>query len=139
MICVLDVSGGIEVVLDRKQSKTIEPYLQDADQVISPDLYVAESSNVYWKYVYSKQMDESTAEKALEYTLELVDLFEPSDSLFREAFGLSCRQTSHPVYDSLYLVLARRNNAVLLTLDTRLADDCRKLSIKTAPLGRGEG
>jgi predicted nucleic acid-binding protein len=133
MICVLDVSGGIEVILDRKRKKDIEQYLQNADHVISPDLYVAETANVYWKYVHFKQLNEATAEKALEYTLELVDLLEPSESLFRESFGLSC-QMGIPVYDSLYLVLARRNNAVLLTLDTRLADACRTLSIKTAPL-----
>jgi len=132
MICVLDVSGGIEVILDRKRRKKIEPYLQDADQVISPDLYAAETANVYWKYVHFKQMDEATAEKALEYTLELVDLFEPSEALFREAFGLSC-QIGNPVYDSLYLILARRNNAILLTLDSRLSDACRQLSIKTTP------
>ncbi|MBN2244352.1 MAG: type II toxin-antitoxin system VapC family toxin [Candidatus Aminicenantes bacterium] len=63
-------------------------------------------------------------------TLELVDFYEPSSSLFREAFGRSS-QIGHPVYDSLYLVLARRNNAILLTLDTKLADACRTLSIKT--------
>lgn len=138
MICVLDVSGGIEVILDRKRRKEIEQYLQDADQVISPDLYVAETANVYWKYVHLKQLAEAICEKALEYTLELVDFFEPSTSLFREAFGLSC-QIGNPVYDSLYLVLARRNNAVLLTLDTRLADACCKLSIKTAPQGMRKG
>jgi len=134
MICVLDVSGGIEVIIGRKRKKEIEQYLQDADQVISPDLYVAETANVYWKYVHFKQLDELTCETALGYTLELIDHFEPSDTLFREAFGLSC-QIGNPVYDSLYLVLARRNNAILLTLDTRISDACRNLSIKTSPLG----
>jgi predicted nucleic acid-binding protein len=36
----------------------------------------------------------------------------------------------HPVYDTLYLVLARRNNAVLLTQDRRLAELGRLLDIE---------
>jgi predicted nucleic acid-binding protein len=34
------------------------------------------------------------------------------------------------VYDTLYLVLARRNNSTLLTMDRRLAVLARKLEIE---------
>jgi predicted nucleic acid-binding protein len=66
----------------------------------------------------------------LERAVGLVDTFETSLDLYREAFSLSVDQL-HPVYDALYIVLARRNNAVLATLDRRLADLALKLHIRS--------
>ena len=43
---------------------------------------------------------------------------------------LSCT-ADHPIYDIVYLVLARRNNAFLLTLDQRLAKLAQKFSLRT--------
>jgi len=50
---------------------------------------------------------------------ELVDVIEPDRHLQVEALALVCH-LDHPVYDCLYLALARREAAVLLTADQRL-------------------
>ena len=68
-------------------------------------------------------------EQAVEQVMGLPDRLEPSSTLNVEAFVLASRHR-HPVYDALYLVLARRNNAVLLTLDRRLAALARQLEIE---------
>ena len=38
----------------------------------------------------------------------------------------------HSIYDMIYLVLARRNNATLLTMDQRLVASAEKAGVNTA-------
>ena len=68
-------------------------------------------------------------EQALEQALSLPDRIEPCSALHLEAFALACRHL-HTVHDALYLVSARRNNAVLLTMDRRLAALAGQLDIE---------
>jgi len=55
----------------------------------------------------------------LRTTAELVDHLEPDRSLQAEALALAIR-LNHPVYDCLYLALARREAATLVSCDQRL-------------------
>ena len=48
-----------------------------------------------------------------------MDLIEPDRHPQAEALALACH-LDHPVYDCLYLALARREAALLLTADQRL-------------------
>ena len=50
---------------------------------------------------------------------DLVDVIEPDRHVQVEALALACH-FDHPVYDCLYLALARREASVLLTADQRL-------------------
>jgi len=50
---------------------------------------------------------------------ELVDRLEPDRHLQAEALALACH-LNHPVYDCLYLALARREAASLISSDRRL-------------------
>ena len=50
---------------------------------------------------------------------DLVDRVEPDRHLQAEALALACH-LDHPVYDCLYLALARREAATLITADRRL-------------------
>ncbi len=46
MIVVLDANAGIEVSLDRAKADSIRNFLDQADRVITSDLYKAETTNV---------------------------------------------------------------------------------------------
>ncbi|WP_168442731.1 type II toxin-antitoxin system VapC family toxin [Pontiella desulfatans] len=87
--------------------------------MIAPDLFASEVANVFWKYHAFQNMPMEHAEAAMELALELPDSLADVRELYTEAFAMACR-TRHPVYDMLYLVLARRNNALLLTRDGAL-------------------
>ena len=50
MIVVLDSSGAIEFILNRPHKKSIESLLLKSDRVIAPDIYISETSSVFWKY-----------------------------------------------------------------------------------------
>ena len=118
MIVVLDASAAIEVVLKRDASMVLRKAIEDADYIATPDLYVAEVSNALWKYA-SLASEELPPAGLLDDALALPDEYVSARELCREAFAFSV-QHRHPVYDSLYAVLARRHSAVLLTVDRRL-------------------
>ncbi len=129
MIIVLDASAAIEVVLRRKRASVFGQNILDADWVISPTLYVSEVSNVFWKYHQYHNLPIEECEKGLVHALSLPDEFSDDRDLCLEAFSLSCI-TQRPVYDMFYLVLARRHNGYLLTMDRSLRQVAKKQSIR---------
>ncbi|MCK5680529.1 type II toxin-antitoxin system VapC family toxin [bacterium] len=133
MIAVLDTSAAIEIVLQRNFAKKLAKYVTDADWVITPNLFISEITNTIWKYQRFANLPYSACEKALEQALALPDDFIDELDLYREAFKLSC-SLNHPVYDILYLLIARRNNGLLLTLDKKLSKIAIKCSVETGEL-----
>ncbi|MDF7798835.1 type II toxin-antitoxin system VapC family toxin [Pontiellaceae bacterium B1224] len=119
MKVVLDTSAAVDLVLHSSEREAEHKLLAEAKWVIAPTLYISEVANVFWKYHAFQNMPMEQAESAMELALELPDSLTDVRELYTEAFAMACR-TRHPVYDMLYLVLARRNNALLLTRDRAL-------------------
>ena len=128
MIIVLDASAAIEIVMQRNSAEDLSKYILKADWVIAPNLFIAEVTNIIWKYQKIAELPYNTCEKYLEHALDLPDNFINELDLYREAFKTSCT-LNHPVYDILYLIIARRNNGTLLTMDKKLKKTARKCSI----------
>jgi len=119
MIAVMDASAAIEIVINGRNSGGLLAWIRKADTVLAPDLYVPEITNAFWKLSRQPGFGETRCLESIETALQLVDHFESTLSLYREAFDLSYR-FHHSVYDMLYVSLARRNAAHLLTLDRKL-------------------
>ena len=130
MIAVLDASAAIEIVMRRKSGDRLSKYVIAADWVIAPTLFISEVTNTVWKYQKLADYPYNSCGKALDQALAIPDDFINELDLYREAFKLSCT-LNHPVYDMFYLVLARRNNGKLLTLDQQLITAASKYSIET--------
>lgn len=128
MNVVIDASAAVGLVLGMPGTEIFTPFLEQATVVSAPDLYVAEVANAIWKYHKADLIPMARCEQILEQAVSLPDRFESSSTLCLEAFALACRHL-HPVYDALYLVLARRNNASILTMDRRLAALAGQLEI----------
>lgn len=131
MIAVLDASAAVGVVLCQPRAERLMEPLEAASLVLAPDLFVSEVCNVFWKYRTADLLDQQQADRALSRSLALTDRLEPAFACYQEAFALAVRH-QHPFYDALYLVVARRNNALLLTLDQRLAALATTLDIEVA-------
>ncbi len=119
MTIVLDTCAAVEVVLGRAQSTELSELLAQAEWVVAPDLYISEVSNVFWKYHRFENLPFQDAEEKLEQSINLVDDFVSTRDFYKEAFMFSCL-VGRPVYDSMFLVLARRLSARLLTVDQKL-------------------
>ena len=125
---VLDASAALRVVLDADCSPSLLDSLEAAEAVYAPSLFVVETANALWKYVGAKQASEEEARRLHRDARALVDRFVPDAELFPEALIAAARH-KHPVYDVLYVLLARRNGAALATMDKRLAALARRLEV----------
>ncbi|MBF0244832.1 MAG: type II toxin-antitoxin system VapC family toxin [Planctomycetes bacterium] len=131
MIAVLDACAAVECALGESSASKSMILLKEAEWVIAPDLFIAEVANTFWKYHSFSEMSKIEAEERMTKAMDLVDDLFDSSVMAREAFSLAV-DMKHPVYDALYLVLARRHDAVLLTSDKKLKVIASKLSISLA-------
>jgi len=129
MNIVVDASAAVGLVLALPGTGIFTPLLEQAALVTAPDLYIAEVGNVLWKYRKTELLPMERCELLLEHAISLPDRIETSSALYQEAFALACRHL-HPVYDAIYLILTRRTNATILTMDRRLAMLAGQLEIK---------
>ncbi len=126
---VLDASAALHVVIRSERAVSMIPHLQVASIVTAPRLYCSEVANGLWKYVKFGELSRGDAVTRLEEALSLIDTFECDESLAVEALGTAvCCQ--HPVYDALYLTLARRVAGVLMTQDHRLSEVARQSGVE---------
>ena len=130
MIVVLDASAAVELVLQREHSVQIGEKIIGADWVIAPNLYISEITNVFWKYQKLVDYPYDECEKNIDQSVALPDEFMAEIDLYREAFNLGCK-LGHSVYDMMYLVLARRHSAILLTVDKKLVASATKSGVRT--------
>ena len=130
MTGILDASAALRIALSKAESERLVEYLESADHIVAPDLFIPEVTNAFWKYHRFEGLAIEHCEFLLENTLNLIDEVLDTGSLYKEAFALSCK-IQHPVYDAFYLIAARRLNGILITSDTRLKNIAEQLSIKT--------
>jgi len=128
MIAVIDASAAAEIILERQSSIELVDLLNDAEWVIAPSVYIAEMSNVFWKYQSFTNLSQADCETHLDNAIDLPDDLVNDKELYREAFKLGCT-LDHSIYDMLYLVLARRHNATLLTMDKKLLKDAEQSGV----------
>lgn len=128
MISVLDVSGAIQIILQKEKHEIFNDKIKESSWVIAPDLYVFELSNVIWKYYKAKTITHEESIQFLEDGINLIDDYIDASELWKEALGEGIRN-NYSIYDMYYSVLARRNGAILITNDGPLADICKELKI----------
>jgi predicted nucleic acid-binding protein len=130
MTIVLDANAGIEISLVREKSAMLSQFIEKSAKVITSQLYKAETTNVISKYVKGGYLNKDEALEKLSFCDGLIDEFFDISDHKEEALIESIR-LNHSAYDFLYLVLARRNGARLITLDKKLRELCVKCGIET--------
>ena len=128
---VLEASAAVRLTMRLDGALPLAETLGDADLVLAPTLYCAETANAIWKYVRAGQLDTLVAVTRCEESRQLVDHFVADCDLQIEALALASQQ-GHPVYDCLYTVLARRHAAGVISRDQRLIELLLKVGIRTA-------
>jgi predicted nucleic acid-binding protein len=128
MIIVLDVSGAMEILLQKEKKEKYEDMYKQGSWVIAPDLFIPEISNVLWKYNRANIISHDECIQFTEDGISMVDDYIDAQELWKEALGEGIKN-NHSIYDMYYLVLARRNDATLITNDSRLIDFCKKFKI----------
>jgi len=119
VIVVLDSNAAIEVVLKRAKGKVFRELLESSEKIMSSEFFRIELANVVRKYYQGKFITRAECGKILELSENLIDEFVPIKENHREAMNEAIR-LGYSAYDMLYLTIARRFGAVLITLDQTL-------------------
>jgi len=127
---VLDANCAVEIALNKPEGDRLKVLLNESEHVLAPDLLIPEFVNALWKYHQFNQLSLSVCDQAMDLLPVLVETFVPSQELYREAFALTRAQQTRASYDMFYLALARRENAVLLTLDATLKKEAKRAGIR---------
>ena len=116
---VVDASALVRIIEGAEAAAPLQEAVLKADLVLAPELMLTEVANALWRLQRAGQLEVDGLQRRLSRAVELVDVIEPDRHLQAEALALACH-LDHPVYDCLYLALARREAAVLVTADQRL-------------------
>ena len=87
--------------------------------LVAPDLIIAECANVAWRRVRDGLVPTEQAEASLNALPDWFEELTPAAELHRNAFRIA-RALDHPVYDCLYIALAARAAAPVITADKAL-------------------
>jgi len=131
MIIVLDSNAAIEIVLNREKGKAFRTLIESSEKTISSDFFRIETANVIRKYYRGNYIKKDDCHKLLRLSEELVDEFVPIAANNLEALNEALR-LDYSAYDMLYLTIARRTGATLLTLDGPLNRIAKSEGIETA-------
>lgn len=132
MRTVLDASAAANIILRTDLAPALIEKLKQSHLVIAPTLFHSEIANTLWKYVRFGELDKDTALARYAEAIGLVDIFEADEQLATEALSAAIRY-NHPVYDTLYAILARRHSCTVLTVDKKLIALIRQLDESMIP------
>jgi predicted nucleic acid-binding protein len=128
MIVVLDVSAAIEIILRKEKLELFNSTYSKASWVIAPHLYISEITNVLWKCHKAKMLSHDDCIQYVQDGIDLIDDFVDAIDYWKESLAEGIKN-NHSIYDMYYAVLARRNDATLITNDGALAKVCKTLKI----------
>lgn len=132
MKIMLDASAAIPAALGHEPGPAILGIVARASLVIVPDIFVAEVTSGLWKYVNAGRFSIDHAIIRLRRTLDFVKRRELTQDLAEEVLQEAAARR-HPVYDMFYVVLARREGAVVVTLDKRLRKLLEEMGLPVQP------
>lgn len=132
---VLDVSAALAIVRKTPEGQGLMRLLFTDERIIAPQLFCSEAANSAWQFARLGNMGQGEAAVMLRRAVALVDRFESDGSLVTEALSLAVTE-KHPVYDLLYVVLARRTGSTLFTLDKKLQRLCVRYDVNCVDLAK---
>jgi predicted nucleic acid-binding protein len=122
--CVVDASVAIKWFLPEIHAADARRLLTGEFEMLAPDLIYPEVGNVLWKRVRSGEITEEEALAVL-HSFGAIDLsISPSWPLAAASLVIAC-ESRRTVYDSLYVALAIRERAPLITADERFFNALR--------------
>ncbi|MDR1248297.1 MAG: type II toxin-antitoxin system VapC family toxin [Treponema sp.] len=134
MITVIDSNAAIEIVLKWEKGEVFRQYIESSEKTIISEFFRIEVANVIRKYYKGNYIKKEDCHKLLELSENLIDEFVPIAENNLEALHEAMR-LDYSAYDMLYLTLARRTGAALMTLDGPLNKIAEKEGIETVRFG----
>ena len=116
MTVVVDASIALKWVLQEEGSEAAEKLLEQ--DLAAPSLWLLEAGNALWRRTVREELTPSEAAERLAELASAPVASVPLEEDLPEALRLAV-QLNHPVYDCLYLALAKRLGTYVVTADAR--------------------
>lgn len=121
---VVDASVAVKWYLPADDSEAALRLLSDEAALHAPDLLRTEVANAFWKHILRGDIDRSVWSFARLRLERSIRQWHESRFYLEEAFSMAC-EMSHPVYDCIYMAIARQLGGKLVTADQRLVTRMR--------------
>jgi predicted nucleic acid-binding protein len=125
MTRVVDASVAVKWFVEEEGSVEAAALLARTDDLVAPDLLVAEVSNVAWKKARAGQITPEQAALLIRSTPSMVAELRPCVGLAPRALEIALA-LDQPVYDCFYLALAEDLEARMVSDDLRLLGRVRE-------------
>lgn len=133
MTLVVDASVVAKWVMNEDDSDRALTLRAETD-LIAPSLIVAEVGNALWKAVRRGEVKKLDALDALSVAFGPLHAIIPTEEFGNRALELAIA-LAHPVYDCVYLALAERQRATIISADRALLRAAKRVKgIKTREL-----
>lgn len=116
---VVDASVAAKWYLPEEGSETALALLASESELHAPDLLRIELANAFWRHVQQGHIDQRVWDLARPQLERSFRQWHDSGLYLHDAFEIACAM-GHPVYDCIYLALARHLGGRLITADRRL-------------------
>jgi len=116
---VIDASVAIKWVLPEDGADRAASLRDRPDELIAPTLIAAEIGSAMQRRALAKELTPREALNAAEIATGLINRMVPIPELAARALEFAV-ELRHPVYDCVYLALAERERAPLISADKRL-------------------
>jgi predicted nucleic acid-binding protein len=126
---VIDASAAVRIVMEDANALALAEVLEESAIIWAPEIFCPEVANALWKYVRAGHLSLEEAQEKLSDALSLASMLAPTQALVEEALAEAVSY-SHSVYDLFYLVLARRQSALIVTADRRLASLAEQMRLR---------
>ena len=121
MKIVPDASVAVKWVTEESDSATADLLLTDANELHAPRLLAAEVANALWSKARQGVIARSDAAALIATVTRQPINWADDESVAADALGIALA-LDRPIYDCMYLALARRIKAVLVTADARFVN-----------------
>ena len=121
MKIVPDASVAVKWVTEESDSATADLLITDANELHAPRLLAAEVANALWSKVRQGVIGGNDATSLIIAVMERSINWADDESVAADALRIAL-ELDQPISDCMYLALARRIGAVLVTADARFVN-----------------
>ncbi len=118
MARIIDASAAIALIVESARTETVREIFSSTAELAAPDILIAETTNAIWNHRRNYAFSAQTVGAFLKGLCANVVIVS-SSTLVTEAYQIAI-ELNHPPYDALYLALAKRDAAQIVTFDERL-------------------
>ena len=115
---VVDASVAVKWLVDESGSGAAQELIAGGADLHAPRLMGSEIANALWRKARLNQIERADAVAAVAWVPEMPVRWNDDETVSADAVRLALA-LDHPVYDCIYLALAHRIGAVMLTADDR--------------------